>query len=236
MKPSGYMKNRRLSTKDFAYLEIKHLIINGDYEPDRNLIEENLAAELEISRTPLREALQRLEIEELVVRQPNGRLKVASISVQEVQEVFIVRRLLEGITARQAAEKATPKDIQSLSDLTRMIVDAAKEGRREDVVFYGSQFHAHLYDISGNRTVLKILNQLNDCISRYRRLGPLRSADRSRLAAEEHQRIFDLIAAGDAEGAELEMQKHIQNSLAVAVESIEVYLRERKQEDEKSDE
>jgi DNA-binding GntR family transcriptional regulator len=224
--------NKRLSTKDYVFFELKQKIISGELEPDQTVIEENLAQELEISRTPLREALQRLEIEELVIRQPNGRLKIAPISVDEVEEIFIVRSLLEGIAAKQATAKATAKDIHNLAKLTREIVEAAAEERSEDVVYYGSQFHSYLYEICGNRTVPKILSQLNDHISRYRRLGPLRNANRSSAAAEEHQRIFDRIAAKDAEGAELEMRAHIQNSLVSAAESIEFYLRERKHEEE----
>lgn len=226
------IRNRRLSTKDYAFYEIKQKIISGELEPDQTVIEDNLAQDLEISRTPLREALQRLEIEELVIRQPNGRLKVAPISAHEVEEIFIVRSLLEGIAAKQATTKATPKDIQNLAKLTREIVEAAAEERMEDVVFYGSQFHSYLYEICGNRTVSKILNQLNDHISRYRRIGPLRNAGRGLAAADEHQRIFNHIAAKDADGAELEMRAHIQNSLASAAESIEIYLRDRKQEEE----
>jgi DNA-binding GntR family transcriptional regulator len=232
MISSNHLRNRRVSTKDFAYVEIKQKIINGELEPDQTVVEESLASELEISRTPLREALQRLEIEELVIRQANGRLKVAPISAQEVEEIFVVRSLLEGITAREATMKADKKEIEHLEKLTREIVEAAREGKSENVIYYGSQFHSYLYEISGNRTVLKILGQLNDHISRYRRWGPLRKQDRSRAAAEEHQMIFDRIAAKDAEGAQMEMRKHIQNSLATAVESIEVYLRERKQEEE----
>lgn len=227
MQHPGSMRNRRLSTKDYAYYEIKLRIISGEFEPDQQVIEESLASDLEISRTPLREALTRLEIEELLIRLPNGRLKVAPITVQEVEEIFVVRSHLEGIIAKQATLNANAKDLQHLSMLTQQIVQAAADSRKEDVLYYGSQFHSYLYDISRNRTAFKLLNQLNDHISRYRRLGPIRSADRSKKAANEHQSIFNYIAAGDAEGAEREMQLHIQNSLSTAIESIEEYLKER---------
>mgnify|MGYP000869254504 FL=1 len=219
--------NRRLSTKDYAYYEIKQRIISGDLEPDQPVNEESLAQELEISRTPLREALQRLEIEELLIRLPNGRLRVAPISVKEVEEIFEIRSYLEGIVAKQATMNASEDDIQNLAQLTREIVLAAEESRREDVVYFGNRFHNYLYEISGNQTACKILSQLNDHISRYRRLGPIRDAGRSRKAAEEHQAIFDRIAARDPEGAEKAMYTHIRNSLSTAVKSIEKYLQER---------
>src|SRR6478736_666407 len=101
------LKNRRLSTKDFVYFEIKKRIIESVLKPDQPINEESLAAEVQISRTPIREALQRLEIEELIIRQPNGRLKVAPITTQEVNELFNVRSLLEGLITREATIKAT---------------------------------------------------------------------------------------------------------------------------------
>ncbi|MCT8140505.1 FCD domain-containing protein [Anaerobacillus sp. CMMVII] len=85
-------------------------------------------------------------------------------------------------------------------------------------------FHHLLYDISRNKTATQILYQLNDHISRYRRLGPIRSEQRSSAAVAEHVELFELIKKRDADGAELAMRKHIENSLNSAVASIEVYL------------
>lgn len=220
------MRNRRITTKDFAYSEIKQRIIEGEYEPNQPLVEEELASQLGISRTPLREALHRLEIEELIQRQSNGRLKVAPISVKEVKEIFRLRSLIEGLVANEATQRATEEDIRKLRDLTRLMVEASEEDRREDVVFYGSQFHAYLYEISQYRTAVKILLQLNDHIYRYRRLGPLRNEGRSKKAAEEHVKIFEAIASGDHIGAEQAMRNHILNSLDSAVITIESYLNE----------
>ncbi len=225
------LQNKRLSTKDFAYHELKKLIVNGDLEPDQPIMEEHVASDLNISRTPLREAIQRLELEGLINRQQNGRLKVSPISVHEVKEIFQVRSLLEGLLAREATLIVTENDIQELRTITKLIVDAANEDRRKDVVRYGSQFHTFLYSISNHHTAIKILMQLNDHISRYRRLGPIRNSERSARAAKEHQAIFELIEKRDADGVEEAMKHHIDNSLKSAVESIEVYLAQRNEEE-----
>jgi len=216
--------NRRISAKDYVYFEIKKRIIEGKLEPNQSINEESLAAELNISRTPIREALQLLEFEELVLRLPNGRLKVAPLSVQEVEELFTVRSMLEGLVAREAAVKASEEDIQTLRRLTEQIVKAYEEDRREDVVFYGSEFHNYLSQISGNRTATKILNQLKDHISRYRRIGPMRSHERSKKAAEEHQKLFEAIANRDPDLVEQRMREHIGNSMKAAVQSIREHL------------
>ncbi|MBT2654432.1 GntR family transcriptional regulator [Bacillus sp. ISL-18] len=218
--------NRRLSTKDFVYFEIKKKIIEGILAPDQPINEEYLATELNISRTPIREALQRLEIEELIQRLPNGRLKVAPISIQEVEEIFHVRSLLEGLIAREATTKATANDIQKLGQFTQLIVTAANNDRGEEVVYYGSEFHSYLYQISKNKTANKILNQLNDHISRYRRLGPIKNNERSRKAAKEHQEMFEAISNKNPDKAEKLMREHINNSLKAAVHTIEVHLQQ----------
>lgn len=218
----------RRVTKDIVYYDIKQKIITGELEPDQSLIEETIAAELQISRTPLREALQRLEMEELVVRQPNGRLKIASISKKEVQEIFMVRSMLEGIIAKDAAKLATEKDVQALTKIVEHIEQASKQGNNEDIIFYGSQFHNYLYELSGNKTAIKILNMLNDHISRYRRLIPKHSKGRGGKTFQEHQNILNCIAAKDGEAAESAIQEHIMNSLGTAIESIEKYEKDKR--------
>ena len=217
---------KRLSTKDLVYLELKNRIIEGFLKPNQSVNEDQLAAELEVSRTPVREAVQRLETEELIIRLPNGRLKVAPISAREVNEIFAVRGLLEGLVAKEAIQKAGDEDIRELGEITVKIVEAAEQDRRSDVVRYGSEFHAFLYRLSGNKTAAKILNQLNDHIARYRRLGPTRNLERSRQAAREHQEMFEAARNRDATLVEELMRRHISNSLAAAIESIGHYLAE----------
>ncbi|TKC18010.1 GntR family transcriptional regulator [Robertmurraya kyonggiensis] len=226
------INTRRLSTRDIAYEYIKGQIINGDLVPDSPIIEDQVAKELSISRTPLREALQRLEFEGLISRQTNGRLKVSTISVHEVNEIFQVRSLLEGLLAREATLKASENDIKELRTFTKLIVEASLLDNRKDVVRYGSMFHNYLYSISNNQTAVKILLQLNDKISRYRRIGPIRDSMRSKTAAEEHQDLFNLIEKRDAIAVEDAMKLHINNSLKSAVKSIEEYIAQREEMEE----
>src|SRR5699024_8613641 len=162
----------RYTAKEFAYTELKKQIIEGTLEPDEPIIEEALANNLDISRTPLREALQRLEQEDLVIRQNNGRLKVAPLSVQEVKELFGVRAKLESIMVKQATENMTEKDANKLTMIVNMIKETAKMGEVGDILQYGTEFHGFIYALSHNKTVNKILTQLNDRIHRYQHLLP----------------------------------------------------------------
>ena len=212
----------KISARDFAYNQIKQRIIEGTLHPDQSVIEEELSSKLEISRTPLREALQRLELENMIVRQSNGRLKIAPISVREVKEIFNVRSKLEGIVTREATENAADEDIKKLSAIAASSKKAYQEGNIEDVLHYGAKFHSYIYELSGNKTVNNILSQLNDHIHRYRRLVPNQNTDQM-IEEDEHQVILKYIADGDAESAANAMQKHIENSLATAVTVIEEY-------------
>jgi len=212
---------RKVSTSDFAYSEIKQQIVTGTLEPKEPIIEEHLATQLEISRTPLREALQRLEIEELVIRQPNGRLKVAPISIKEVKEIFTVRRKLEEIVVAQATEHATDRELSKLANMTEMIERNFHESNLDEMLFYGSEFHTFIYDLSGNRTAVKVLYQLNDHIHRYRRMIPAQTIEKLEKSIEEHERILNCMVARDANGAVQAMSEHIESSLQDVIASIE---------------
>lgn len=210
----------RVSAKELAYREIKHRIISCEYNPGQPIIEEDLSFSLEISRTPLREALQRLELEELVVRQPNGRLKVAPVSIKEVKELFKVRSMLEGIVVSEAVDKITERDIQYLKYLVQMVKETSGGGSHEDVGSFGAKFHEYLYELSDNRTVVKILYQLNDHITRYRRLAHFIDTKKT---SWEHEIILDHIINKDKHAAETAMKNHVLDSMNQAVLSVMKY-------------
>ncbi|MFB4168287.1 GntR family transcriptional regulator [Virgibacillus sp. JSM 102003] len=221
---------KTLKTKDILYEEIKQKIINSDLEPNVPIVEDNISKEFEVSRTPLREALQRLEIEGWLVKQRNGRLKVSPVSVSEVKEIFQVRSRIESLVAIEATKKATQKDIEELKRITDLIIHAAESDQRSEVVRFGSEFHNYLYVLSGHQIAMKILGQLNDHINRYRRIGPIKSSDRSKSAANEHKQILEFFVNRDYENCGKSMETHINNSLNSAVKSIESYLKMTKGE------
>lgn len=212
------MRTRRLS-KDNTYFALKQKIINSELKPDQIVHEESLAALLEVSRTPLREAIQRLENEEFLVRQPNGRLKVASITLKEVEEIFLIRSMLEGYIAKNAAKNATDKDIRHLMAMLEKMKQSFQQGFSDDFVSYGFEFHDYLSEISELKTFVKILNQLRDHALRYCRFVSLQG-DWNKQADEEHSLILQMIADKDENGAEKAMQDHIMSSLSTALERI----------------
>lgn len=143
---------KRQSASDYAYNELRTKIIELEYPPSEQLAEDSLAKGLNISRTPLRQALYRLELEGLVSKQPNGRLRVCPISLAEAKEVFKVREALEGLLTAEAAQLVTPESLHQLEDRIELMKLAAVKGRKTDTVKYGSEFHSILHAISTNAT------------------------------------------------------------------------------------
>jgi DNA-binding GntR family transcriptional regulator len=220
MPPLDPIRSRRVSAGDIAYDTLKRAVLDGRLAAGEPLIEERLAEQLQLSRTPLREALRLLEGDELIVRQSNGRLLVAPLSVRQVQELFAVRALLEGLVARQATENITSEGLLLLGKITEAIEQSVAVGELEAVSLHGEAFHAQLYQLSGNGYATRLLMQLRDQIRRYRRIGPVEDPERARQAAREHRLMFELIAAGNAGMVEIAMRSHIEASLASAIRSV----------------
>lgn len=223
---SSLSQGTRLSSSDIAYHELKRKIIELEYAPELHLVEEQLSAELEVSRTPLRQALYRLMLEGLLIKQSNGRIHVAPITIQEVEEVYKVREVMEGLLAKEATINMTAEKLQKLDDLLVIMKLAADQNRNEHTVMYGSEFHAVLYSLSTNQTAKRFMVQLNGQIERYRRISGYKNPTYSPLVpVQEHEKILSLIRDGAAEKVEIEMRLHIRRSFDIAKETIELYLK-----------
>ncbi|WP_419962241.1 GntR family transcriptional regulator [Psychrobacillus sp. BM2] len=215
-------KVSRVSTKDIAHKALREMIIKGELEPGQPIAEEELAKELQISRTPLREALQILELEGLVNRSLNGRMNVAPISTQEVKEIFVIRSNLEGIVVEDAIDNITQKDIDHLTHLIKLLKMAISLENYETIDRFGKQFHEYIYTVSGNKMAVKFLYQLNSLINRYRRLAHRRIGDTNQ-SVKEHETILHYIIQKDKINAVKEMKKHILGSLNQAIKTFEKY-------------
>ncbi|MEB3100080.1 GntR family transcriptional regulator [Ferviditalea candida] len=217
------MTSKRQFTGDIIYNQLKKMIIEWEYEPEQMISEEMLTNKLGVSRTPLRQALYRLELEGLVVRQSNGRMHVAPISIHEAQEIFKVREVLEGLIAREATKNITKEQLARMEDTLELMDRAAQDNRKFDALRYGSEFHHYLYEPSQNQTAVHFLSQLNSRLERYRRLGGYKNPKYlPMLPVKEHKDIFEAIATGNADLAEQAMRAHIKRSLNVTIETLQM--------------
>ncbi|HJW63580.1 MAG TPA: GntR family transcriptional regulator [Actinomycetes bacterium] len=197
---------QRASGAQLVYGELRERILDLRLEPGARLHEAELAAELAVSRTPLREALRMLLAEDLVEQLPTGGTVVRRLDLQDMRELYAVRAALEGLAVREACQRLTWADLEALEGLVermRLLVDHPAELTR-----LGGEFHARIATIAGNRRCEQLLRQLDGHMRRYRALTSRRQP--RRLAAlEDHRALFEALRARDPDAAERTVRDHV---------------------------
>ncbi|MFS0823109.1 GntR family transcriptional regulator [Bacillus sp. 1P02SD] len=219
---------KRLSTADYAYEQLKERIIELDLLPSLHIKEEELSQELGISRTPLRQALYRLESERLMYKHANGRMYIADISIDDVREVYSVRAQLECLIAREASLIMNEESKYKLEEKVALMKRAIEFQRNYEVIKRGAEFHQILYGLSTNKTAKRFLSQLQDHIERYRRVGGYRNPDYTpKIPLEEYSDLLQSLKSKDPDLAEKSMRAHMKRSLQTLEKAVQNYLASR---------
>jgi DNA-binding GntR family transcriptional regulator len=215
---------------DSVYNTLRGAIVDGQLDPGDSLIEWHVARQFGTSRTPVREALLRLEAEGLAFRVPRRGLVVRHVSEHEVLEVYAVRLELEGLAAREAAREALPSDIAHLRWVNQRLGEAIKSGDAAGVPALTNEFHQSLASAAHNNMLRRFIMQAQDWT---RRVGTPTVAlpGRRGRAVREHERIIDAIAARDAEMAETLAREHIATGREFQLETLRTaHVRRRRAE------
>ena len=188
-----------------AYSLILTAIEAGTYRPGARLVESELAERFGVSRTPVREALQRLETQAMLVR--DGRsLIVASLDHNQLAELYTVRAELEALAARLAARHATPEEVRVLA---QMLDEDQKCVRNPEALARANKrFHHQIHLASHNRYLVQQLDLVHRSMALMARTS-LAAEGRSETALVEHRRIVEAIAAGDGAAADSALRRHI---------------------------
>lgn len=202
------------SRRSQAYRVLRDSIVSGQIPVGTRLIASQLAEQLGVSRTPLREALQLLEREGFVRRLPTGVVEVVGLSLDEIEEVFAVRAALEGVAARYAAWRATEADIEEMEGILAAMRRSARRTKPEQLDLEGVEFHAAIQRASRMRVTAQQLETMRDHINRYR-AHTLASPGRIQALLEEHAEILKWIRAREGEKAEEAVRRHIWNAWLV---------------------
>ena len=197
---------------DEAFDCLQTAIVKGDLTPGEKIGEVELCSRFHLTRGPLREALGRLESRGLLVRRPHAGVKVVSVSAEELIELYRIRELMEGLAARQAAERMTDAEIAALRatlDTHETMIEQA-QGQAYYQAEGDYDFHHRIATGSRNTKLTQmLLGDLYYMVRMYRyRLST--SAGRPHLALGEHRNIVNAIANRDGELAEFLMKRHIQ--------------------------
>lgn len=201
-----------VSREKLAYDAIKEAILTFRLKPGQSLVENELASQLGTSKTPVRDALLRLEKEGLVVKMLYKGTYVADINRQTMVDMFQIRAVLEGLAAALATPNILPEDIQeglSLVEQHKMALNH-HDIRRASIL--NRQFHDLILRRVNNPWLLQILSNLDDHLKRYRILSNFQRG-RSDKSAREHERILNAFIAKDAVEAETAMRQHLTSVL-----------------------
>lgn len=204
------------SRHEQAYAEIRRRILNGKMLPDEPLSEYLLAEQLKLSRTPVREALKRLEFEGLVRFVLNRGAFVAGLSVRDIVEIYELREHLESFAAGVAATKMPAEDVDVLE---RELAHAQKAAARGDVLeTFESDMHLHkqLIQCTKNSRIVAILATLDDQVHRIRLLSP-KAPGRLEATLQEHRNILDCIKRHDGQAAQQAMIQHLRAACENAI-------------------
>jgi DNA-binding GntR family transcriptional regulator len=205
---STYAARTRLSTaEEEAYCHIIACIRTGRYARNDRLVPETIAAEIGMSRMPVREAFRRLATEGLVVIRPNRGCVVSGLTISEIVEVFQIRSALEGLAVRLAAPQLSDAVFDDLNQLLhRMETSEASDTDRWLEDHY--RFHDYVCSLSGSQKLIAQIRTLHVSIEPYLRMYR-HHAPKQRSAAEAHKILFDALKTRDAEKAEQAMRDHV---------------------------
>jgi DNA-binding GntR family transcriptional regulator len=198
-----------------TYEAIKAMIVTGQLTPGQRLTELELVEQLQVSRTPVREALNRLERDGLVIERPRTGFAVVSFDETMLRSVFDIRAELDDYATRLAIARITPEEVEVLRGLAAECerlaqTDASPRGRLEEMQT-GIEIHRAIARFSGNALLAEMLNGLLEKCQVYVWME-LTQLNDWKEARDEHHLIVEAIAAGDTEAACRETRRHIQQS------------------------
>ncbi|WP_323959497.1 FCD domain-containing protein [Arthrobacter sp. JZ12] len=219
---AGTSGKRPPTAQAFALAELRRMIIAGEVEPGQPLRQDALAERLGVSRVPLREAFKILEGEGQIVYEPHRGFKVARLSLEDLLEVYRIRKLLETEAASAAVERADSSVLQAMKDAAREVEDASAAADILPMTEANRRFHFVLLSASGMPRLEKLIQVLWDATDTYRFVYYGTPTNRERVEAE-HNLIIDAFAARDAE----RLVKHLDEHRDHAVDALRAFLDSR---------
>jgi len=194
--------------RDVVFETLKEAILTGKFEPKERLMEIKLADQLGVSRTPVREAIRKLELEGLVVMEPRKGAYVSDISFKDIIDTLEVREALETFAVKLAVEKNKVEDISEIEKLNLSFQDAYKNENVKKMVEYDTEIHKAIIRLSENRKLIAFMEELNEIMQRFRLIFFNETYNPERID-QEHQDVIKAIKDKDMEKAQNAMRNHL---------------------------
>jgi DNA-binding GntR family transcriptional regulator len=212
--------NSTIPVREKVYEHIKSSILSGHLNPGEKLTEEHLAKTLGVSRTPVREALHKLESEGLIKTRKKRGFIVSRDSREEVEELFELRSILEGYTLRIISENISKETLHRLDGFIQNAEEGLRRKRIEDVFKWNTRFHDALHELVANKTRLhRLIVNMRKYVLRHRQ-DTLRYPDGGRRAVEGHRKIVMALRLRDPDLCERVMREHIREAKEDALLSL----------------
>lgn len=194
-----------------VYEAIEESILDGDLAPGDPLPEIRISEELGVSRTPVREAIGKLELEGLVKSIPNRGSLVVGISEKDIDDIYTLRMHIEGLAAKWAAEHSTDEQLEQLRGIVELQEFYVQRGGALQVWQLDTRFHKLLYQSSGSHVLQQTLSNFHHYIQRARELS-IKKPGRAVPSVQEHRAIMEAIERHDSAAAERLTAEHIRNA------------------------
>ena len=206
------IEHRSVSLADQVFDRLETDILSGKYQPGDTMTEMKLSADLGVSRTPIREALRRLEQEHLVEISQKGIL-IIGVSKKDLADIMAIRMRVEGLAAFECAKHITDEQLEELRETLELQEFYVPRHDASRINTMDSKFHLLIYRFSGSNALFDTLMPLHKKVLKYRQAS-VENEVRSTNSSQEHRAIFEAIAAHDAVLAEERMKAHIANAKA----------------------
>ena len=211
--------NEYLPLRDVVFNTLRQAILRGELKPGERLMEIQLANKLGVSRTPIREAIRKLELEGLVLMIPRKGAEVAEITEKSLRDVLEVRRALEELAVQLACEKITKEEIRELERVAKEFQQVVKSRDITEIAEVDVCFHDIIYTATDNQKLIQLLNNLREQMYRYRVEYLKRDGVFPQLIAE-HEAIIRHIENNEKEKATEVICRHIDNQVETVIDVI----------------
>lgn len=220
MKDTNFNVNEYLPLRDVVFNTLRQAIITGEFAPGERLMEISLANRLGVSRTPVREAIRKLELEGLVIMIPRKGAQVARITEKNLRDVIEIRTVLEEFAAVLACERIDQAVLHDLRQAHEDFIRSVENGDILDIVDKDETFHDTIFRATNNDRLISIINNLREQFYRYRMEYVKDIRQRSNLV-EEHRELLDAISSRDSIKAKELMKTHLLNQQQEVINNIQ---------------
>ena len=216
-----------LPLRDVVFNTLRQAILTGEMKPGERLMEIHLANKLGVSRTPIREAIRKLELEGFVVMIPRRGTYVADISIKDITEIYEIRISLDILAAGLAAERITDEELEQLNGYLIEIGQHIANNDMDKIVEVDTAFHDMLYTARRNERLRSIINNLREQMTTIRGRS-MSYPGRLVETMDEHRNLVEAIAAHDVERAQYAARIHLENAEHTLMRSLSEHLPQKK--------